>query len=62
MTQTKIQGKFYSLQHQKSLEACLKLTPNHHPRRHFFGSQTELNKLAEVACLDFGTSVKGEEV
>jgi hypothetical protein len=59
MTQT---GKFDPLQHEKWVKACQKLTPNHHPRRHFFDSQTELNKQAEVACLDFGIVVTLEEV
>jgi hypothetical protein len=59
MTQTKIEGKFYPLQHEEWLRACQELATNHH----FFCSQTELNKVAvEVTCLDFDISVTLEEV
>jgi hypothetical protein len=57
MTQT---GKFDPLQHEKWVKACQKLIPNHHPRKHFFDSQTEFNKLAEVACLSFDVYVTSE--
>jgi hypothetical protein len=50
MTQTKIEGKFYPIQHQKRL--------------HLFGSAKELKALPDVeaAVLSFAVKVTGEEV
>lgn len=69
MTQnsSKIQGKFYPLQHEEWLYACRELTQAQRDvlddRIHLFG-RSDLAKLAlaQATCLEFRITVTFEEV
>ncbi|MEA5574696.1 hypothetical protein [Calothrix sp. UHCC 0171] len=64
MTQstTKIQGKFYPLQHKEWLRTCGKVKPAELELIHLFGRR-DLAKLtlAQSICLEFGINVKNFE-
>ena len=73
----KIEGKFYPLQHKEWVRACHELTPalgqilvysgfypEHSKWIHLFGSQQQLQEVADIeaACFPFDVNVTAQEV